>query len=210
MKRIGRLRLDRRGFLTRSIALAAAGAVAPSLAHATQSRSPKLLAIARAMLERNARHVGKADIVALADFSAPSWSPRFHVVDMTAGTVASHLAAHGRGSDPAHTGWLKSFSNEIGSNASSEGAYVVGEQYDGKYGRAIRLSGLDPRNSNAEARAIVVHQAWYVSAGMIEKYGKLGRSEGCFALSETGMAATLSALGPGRLLYAGKFDEFGV
>lgn len=208
MKWIGRLRLDRRGFLARSIALATAGVVAPSVACAAQSDTPRLLAIAQAMLARNARHVRKTDIVALADFSAPSWRPRFHLVDLEGGTVASHLAAHGRGSDLAHTGWLKSFSNELGSNASSEGAYVVGDQYDGKYGRAIRLGGLDPHNSNAEARAIVVHQAWYVSAGMVEKYGKPGRSQGCFALSETGIAATLSALGPGRLLYAGKFDEF--
>ena len=208
MKRIGRLRFDRRGFLTRSVALATAGAVTPSLARAAQPDSPKLLAIARAMLARNQREVTIGDIVALADFSSPSWRPRFHLVDLARGTVASHLTAHGRGSDPAHTGWLKGFSNEFGSYASSEGAYVVGGQYDGKYGRAIRLGGLDPRNSNAEARAIVVHQAWYVSAGMIEKYGKLGRSEGCFALSEAGIAAALSALGPGRLLYAGKFDEF--
>lgn len=126
---------------------------------------------------------------------------------MTTGTVASHLTAHGRGSDPAHTGWLKSFSNDIGSNASSDGAYVTGVQYDGKYGRAIRLAGLDARNSNAEARAIVIHQAWYVSDAMLAKYGKLGRSEGCFALSDAGLGAALEALGPGRLLYAGKFDS---
>ena len=203
------MRLDRRGFLRGTIAFAAAGVAAPSLAHAAQKDHPKLLAIARAMLERHARQVKKSDIVGLADFSAPSWLPRFHLVDPAAGTVASHLTAHGRGSDPAHTGWLKSFSNEFGSNATSEGAYLVGGQYDGKYGRAIRLAGLDPHNANAEARAIVIHQAWYVSAGMIEKYGKLGRSEGCFALSETGIQAALTALGPGRLLYAGKFDEFG-
>jgi hypothetical protein len=125
---------------------------------------------------------------------------------MISGTVSSHLTAHGRGSDPAHTGWLRKFSNDFGSNASSDGAYVTGVQYDGKYGRAIRLAGLDPQNSNAEARAIVIHQAWYVSDDMIAKYGKLGRSEGCFALNEMGIAETLAALGPGRLLYAGKLD----
>jgi len=203
------LRLDRRGFLARSVALAGVGALAPSAVSAAQKDKPKLLAIARAMLARNARHVSNSSIVALADFSAPSWKARFHFVDTAGGTVVSHLTAHGRGSDPAHTGWLKSFSNDIGSNASSEGAYVVGGQYDGKYGRAIRLAGLEPHNSNAERRAIVIHQAWYVSDAMIEKYGKLGRSEGCFALSETGIAQALSTLAPGILLYAGKFDEFG-
>ena len=202
------MRLDRRGFLARTLALAGVGAVAPSAARAAQKDKRKLLAIAKAMLVRNARHIANSNIVALADFSAPSWTARFHLVDIAGGTVASHLTAHGRGSDPAHTGWLKSFSNDIGSNASSEGAYVVGGQYDGKYGRAIRLSGLEPHNSNAERRAIVIHQAWYVSEAMIEKYGKLGRSEGCFALSDAGIAQALSSLTPGLLLYAGKFDEF--
>lgn len=202
------MRLDRRRFLGRSLALAAAGSLAPSLAFAARPESPNLLAIAKRLLQQNARTVANTDIVALADFSAPSWLPRFHVVDMVGGTVTSHLTAHGRGSDLAHTGWLKNFSNEIGSNASSDGAYVTGVQYDGKYGRAIRLAGLDLQNSNAEARAIVIHQAWYVSDGMLAKYGKLGRSEGCFALSGTGLAAVLAALGPGRLLYAGKLDRF--
>ena len=202
------MRFDRRRFLGRSLALAAAGSLAPSLAFAARPENPNLLAMAKRLLQQNARTVANTDIVALADFSAPSWLPRFHVIDLIGGTVTSHLTAHGRGSDPAHTGWLKNFSNEIGSNASSDGAYVTGVQYDGKYGRAIRLAGLDPHNSNAEARAIVIHQAWYVSDEMLAKYGKLGRSEGCFALSETGLAATLAALGPGRLLYAGKLDRF--
>lgn len=145
--------------------------------------------------------------MALADFSSPSWTPRFHLVDLVNDEVASLLTAHGRGSDPAHTGWLRSFSNDVGSNASSHGAYATGAQYDGKYGRAMRLAGLDPENSNAERRAIVIHQAWYVSDDMIAKYGKLGRSEGCFALSDQGLQQTLARLGPGRLLFAGKLDE---
>ncbi len=200
------MRLNRRTFLTRSLALATAGAAAPALAFAAPVVPPNLIALAKSLLDQNASSVARTDVVALADFSAPSWRPRFHIVDMISGTVSSHLTAHGRGSDPAHTGWLRKFSNDFGSNASSDGAYVTGVQYDGKYGRAIRLAGLDPQNSNAEARAIVIHQAWYVSDDMIAKYGKLGRSEGCFALNEMGIAETLAALGPGRLLYAGKLD----
>lgn len=204
------LRINRRTFLGSSLALASLGAAAPSAAHAAADPKRNLIGLAKTLLERNASKVARTDIVALADFSVPSWRPRFHLVDMVGGTISSHLTAHGRGSDPAHTGWLKKFSNEIGSNASSDGAYVTGSQYDGKYGRAMRLSGLDPQNSNAEARAIVIHHAWYVSDDMIAKYGKLGRSEGCFALDEAGIAETIAALGPGRLLYAGKLDAIRV
>ena len=67
-----------------------------------------------------------------------------------------------------------------------------------------RLEGLDPTNSNAAARAIVVHSAWYVSEEMIGHFGMLGRSEGCFAVSESDLPRALDRLGPGRLLVATK------
>src|SRR3546814_7753814 len=77
------------------------------------------------------------------------------------GRMTAHHVAHGRGSDPTHCGWLQNFSNEYESLATSRGAYVTGDFYNGKYGYSLRLSGLDPTNSNALGRAIVVHSAWY-------------------------------------------------
>lgn len=159
---------------------------------------------ARALSLRYGKHVRHQDYAAIVDYNVPSWLPRFHLVDLKAGKVASYLVAHGRGSDPQHTGWLQSFSNAVGSKASSKGAYVTVERYDGKYGRSIRLDGLDAQNSNAMKRAIVIHPAWYVGDEMIEKYGKLGRSEGCFAMTEADIAVILEKLGPGRLIYAAK------
>lgn len=200
------MRLCRRHLL-KAGAFAAAASVTPVLAAGRTVDRSRLLAVAELLLKRNASRIDFRDVVAFADFSAPSWTQRFHLVDLERREVTSLLTAHGRGSDPAHTGWLKAFSNEPGSNASSDGAYITGAQYDGKYGRAMRLAGLDPGNSNAERRAIVIHQAWYVSDAMIARYGKPGRSEGCFALSEAGLQQTLAALGPGRLLYAGKLDD---
>ena len=47
----------------------------------------------------------------------------------------------------------------------------------------MKVHGLDWSNSNAEARAIVIHNAWYAEPDMIAQHGKLGRSEGCFAFS---------------------------
>ncbi len=166
-----------------------------------------IAAAARLMVERHAPQIRFSDVACLVDFSARSALPRMHLVDMIDGRVTSFLTAHGRGSDPAHTGMLKHFSNAPGSFATSRGAYKTGALYDGKYGRAMRLAGLDPDNSNAEARAIVIHAAWYVSDEMIARHGKLGRSEGCFALSAHGLEQVLARLGPGRLLYAGKFGD---
>jgi hypothetical protein len=68
----------------------------------------------------------------------------------------------------------------------------------------MRLEGLDATNSNALARAIVVHGAWYVSEAMAGGLGVLGRSEGCFAVANSSLSEVMSALGPGRLIYADK------
>ena len=130
--------------------------------------------------------------------------PRFYLLDTTSGRVTSHLVSHGRGSDPEHSGWLRRFSNSFGSNASSDGAYRTGGFYYGRYGRSMRVSGLDPSNSNAHARAIVVHSAWYAEPHVVAEHGRLGRSEGCFAMSYTSLQETLARLGPGRFLYADK------
>lgn len=185
------------------LSLGLGAAAWPMIARAEEN--PSLVATARKLLEFNRHRIPYDDLVALADYGAPSWRPRLHLVDLRREKFASFLVAHGRGSDPNHTGWLKTFSNDIGSNASSFGAYRTGDLYEGKYGRSMRLEGLDDENSNAERRAIVIHPAWYVADDMIARHGKLGRSEGCFALSEDGLRTLLDQLGPGRLLYAGRF-----
>jgi hypothetical protein len=68
----------------------------------------------------------------------------------------------------------------------------------------MRLEGLDATNSNASARAIVVHGAWYVSEAMVGFSGMLGRSQGCLAVAISSLPEIMAALGPGRLIYADK------
>ena len=165
-----------------------------------------ILAAARAGLERAGNKVAHNDIVGVADFGQPSKSLRFHLVDTAQGKVESLLVAHGRGSDPSHTGWLQSFSNQPGSAATSQGDYLTSDHYSGHHGRSMRLEGLDPTNSNAAERAIVVHAAEYVSPDIVRAHGVLGRSEGCFAVSQADLDKVLDRLGPGRLLVATKLQ----
>jgi hypothetical protein len=164
--------------------------------------APSLLKRALDALERHAKSIAQRDFIGVADFSLHSRAPRFHLVNLADGTVRSHLVAHGRGSDPGHTGWLEHFSNEPASNATSAGTYRTGSVYVGAHGHSIHLDGLDPTNSNAASRAIVVHGAWYVSQVMIAHSGMLGRSLGCFAVANSSLREILSTLGPGRLIYA--------
>ena len=169
----------------------------------SQVSSPLLRRALAALLQHHAS-IAHHDAIGIADFSLPSSTPRFHVLDIGSGSVSSHWVAHGRGSDPAHTGWLERFSNEPQSHATSAGAFRTEDVYFGSHGRSLRLEGLDPTNSNAAARAIVVHGAPYVSAEILHDHGVLGRSLGCFALAESSLGEVLARLGTGRMIYADK------
>ena len=168
------------------------------------SVDPRILTRARAAFDRHRSQIRYGDIVGIADFTRASASPRFYLLDTNTGRVSRHLVSHGRGSDPGHTGFLQYFSNRFGSEASSNGAYVTSAYYQGRYGRSMRVRGLDYTNNNAEARAIVVHTAWYAEPNVAAETGRLGRSEGCFALPHTSLQEVLARLGPGRFLYADK------
>lgn len=204
--------LSRRVFVKLSLAGLAAGSTGarPALGQTervTRPIAPSLLRRALDALERHRDSIPYRDFIGVADFSLPSRAPRFHLVKLADGSLRSHLVAHGRGSDPSRTGWLERFSNEPRSNATSAGAYRTSSFYLGAHGHSIRLEGLDPTNSNALSRAIVVHGAWYVSAETLGVYGMLGRSQGCFAVASSSLPEIMAHLGPGRLIYADKARE---
>ena len=166
---------------------------------------PPLLAEALAALSTHAWRIPNRDRMGLVDFTLPSSEPRLHLVDVASARIErSWLVAHGSGSDPSATGMLQHFSNEPGSNASSRGAYLTANPYFGKHGRSQRLIGLDPSNDLALDRAIVIHGADYVDRAMIAARGRIGRSQGCFAVERGEVATVMELLGEGRMIYAGK------
>lgn len=199
--------VSRRFFINLAFASLAPGSVAAGLGldrpvSLSDQIDPGLLGRALDALERHHEQIGYRDFMGVADFSRPSRVPRFHLVNLADGSVRSHWVAHGRGSDPSHTGWLERFSNDPHSNATSAGAYRTGSLYVGAHGRSMRLEGLDPTNSNAASRAIVVHGAWYVNEQVVSHTGVLGRSQGCFAVADSSLPDILARLGPGRLIFA--------
>ena len=202
--------VDRRGLLTG--ALAAAGAAAlPARAFAqASSASPRdiaILDIARREVERAGAVLWRRDIAGIADFGVHSAVPRFHFANLENGTVRSFRVSHGTGSDPEHDGYLNYYSDVEGSNCTSRGAYVTWEWYKGRYGTSIRLGGLDPTNLNALPRAIVMHSAQYATADHVASYGRMGRSNGCFAMDPVDFREALWNLSGGRLLFA---DSLGI
>ena len=213
---VNRRSLIQGGLAAGAILSAPARALADPLANAFDSTFAKpssntpyerrLFDIARREISRAGSRLWRTDVAAIADFGRPSSLPRLHFVNMESGTVRSFLVAHGRGSDPEHDGWLKQFSNTPGSEATSRGAYMTAEWYNGKYGTSIRLVGMDSDNCNALDRAIVMHPAWYVAPTMVEKWGKIGRSEGCFAMAPGDFNEALWNLSGGRLIYADRIS----
>ena len=201
--------LSRRQMLVVGLAFGSAPLAAarpPGLAFAAPMIAPALVNRALDALFRHHQAIWSRDVIAIADFALPSAAPRFFLIDILKGETASLLVAHGKGSDPEHSGRLQSFSDAVGSAATSEGAYLTGETYEGVHGPSRRLAGLDPSNAHAEERAIVIHSAWYANPDIAARQGKLGRSDGCFAFGEQDIALVLVRLGRGRLLYAGRSD----
>lgn len=175
-------------------------------ASAASPRDRQVLEIARREVERAGDVLWRRDIAGIADFGAHSSIPRFHFANLENGTVRSFLVSHGAGSDPEHDGFLNDFSNVEGSNATSRGAYVTWEWYEGRYGTSIRLGGLDPDNSNALPRAIVMHSASYAKPEHVAKWGRLGRSNGCFAMGPEDFREAMWHLSGGRLLFADRLN----
>ena len=199
------MKINRRHFLG-AVAAGSAGLVVPRT-HATVrlGEPPAMLAQARSALDRHGAAIRHRDILGMVDFSLPSGEPRFHLVDIAGGRIEkTWLVAHGRGSDPGNSGFLERFSNTPGSNASSRGSFLTGGLYAGKHGRSRKISGLDAENSMAAPRAIVIHGADYVDPRMALERGRVGRSQGCFAVSQAEIAEVLARLGEGRLLFAWK------
>ena len=123
------------------------------------------------------------DILTIIDFSLSSTKKRLWVIDLSTNTILYNtLVAHGMKSGLEYA---NSFSNSQSSNKSSLGFYVTGETYNGKHGLSLKLDGLEKGiNSNARARAVVVHGAGYANPSFIKSQGYLGRSQGCPAIPE--------------------------
>lgn len=134
--------------------------------------------------------------VVLIDLGLHSSKKRELLLDLKTGAYEKHNVAHGSGSDPDKDGWVESFSNVSGSNQSSLGFYKTLYTYNGKNGRSLRIDGLESTNSNALARAVVIHGASYVS----DKNSKAGRSNGCPALDHAIVQGVIDKIKGGAML----------
>lgn len=163
----------------------------------------ELLERAYAALDIHGDKIPNRDRMYLVDFSKFSGDERFYEVDLQGGEIVLMRTSHGRGSDPAHTGFARTFSNEPDSHMSSLGAYVTAGASSGRQqGPNVLLDGLEYTNDKARERAIIVHGADYADPDFLAREGKLGRSYGCFSVAHGDLPRLRERMGRGRLLLA--------
>lgn len=103
------------------------------------------------------------DLAVFINFKVHSGKYRYFVYDLKNDKILQKaVVAHGEGSVDKNSNELQ-FSNVDGSHQSSLGKYEIRESYNGKFGKAYRLDGLDATNSNSRSRSIVLHSYYCVS-----------------------------------------------
>lgn len=141
------------------------------------------------------------DLLTIIDFQLPDYRKRMWVLDLKNKKILFWTyVTHGSGS-----GWInaKRFSNTPNSYESSLGLYETGQSYYGEWGYSMRLHGLEKYfNSNAFARAIVLHSGDYVGKNVVKEYGRIGESHGCMVIPIKYDHSIINTLKGGSLIFA--------
>lgn len=164
--------------------------------------NPKVLELAiNAYSVARKKGLDAKGILTIVDYSLPSSEKRMWVLNLNQLQLIHYsLVTHGSGSGLLYA---RHFSNTPESFQSSLGLFLTKQSYDGQVGHALRLQGLEPGiNDNAEPRGIVVHAAEYADENFIDQYGRLGRSEGCFALPVSSSKNIIESIENGTLIFA--------
>jgi hypothetical protein len=125
----------------------------------------------------------------LINFGIHSGKDRFFIWDFERDTVVrSSLCAHGYGGNSTQE--KPEYSNTEGSYCSSPGRYRTGIPSYSRWGIHVhyKLHGLEPANSNAFRRVVVLHSYKYVpDAEIYPLHLPLGYSAGCPVISNAAM-----------------------
>ncbi len=117
----------------------------------------------------------------LIDMEISSGKNRFFVYDLKKDSIEMcGLVTHGSGL--AGDGNGIKFSNVSGSNCTSLGRYRIGKPYNGKFGLAYKLAGMDDTNNKAFERFVVLHAHDCVPASEVYPF-TICESWGCPTVS---------------------------
>lgn len=127
------------------------------------------------------QHQLNEDQAFLIDMAEESGRNRFFVYSLKGDSIlAAGLVTHGRCNQVWLTG--RKYGNEVGCGCTSLGKYKVGASYQGRFGLAFKLHGLESTNSNAFKRYVVLHSHTCVAEKEIAPL-PLCQSDGCPTVS---------------------------
>lgn len=122
----------------------------------------------------------REDYFFLVDLGLPSGKKRFFIYDLQKDSIQnSGLVTHGN----CNQYWLENvkFDNTVGGGCSSLGKYKIGYAYQGRFGLAYKMHGLDATNSNAFERYVVLHSHECVPDKEVDD--EICQSNGCPTVS---------------------------
>lgn len=156
------------------------------------------------MFDYNEGRIPNTTYAVIIDYTLPSTTKRFYLLNFNLGTVEKFYVAHGINSGIIQT---RNFSNILDSWKSSIGFYFAkGTYISNKNGLSLYLDGIDNSNSNARLRNIVLHGAKYVSDDFILQNKRLGWSEGCPAVSTEALPYLANLLQDGSIIFSYQKD----
>jgi hypothetical protein len=166
----------------------------------------KPLQIALTYFNAHQSTISNKKYLVVVDFTKPSFAKRLHIVDIQSGESTAYLVAHGSAKQNGSL-FIPAVSNVLDSNASSAGFMLTAEEYIGKYGKSLKMDGLELSNSNVRIRDIVIHAATWVGYPIIIRnlatnlVPRIGESFGCLAVSTENIEEVIKRLGSGALIY---------
>ena len=143
----------------------------------------------------------RKQLLTIVDYVKPSNEDRLWVFDLNTNKLLFHtLVSHGAASGKR---FARHFSNVINSHKSSLGVILTGKRYPGIAGYSLRLHGLEQGfNNNLFIREIVMHPATYVSHELANKYREVGKSDGCFAVSQRVAHRLINTIKNGTIIFS--------
>ena len=146
-----------------------------TLDHSTEDKLATHVKEVQLFISKNPKY--NDAIAFFIDMKIHSGKNRFFIYDLKKNEVIDQgLVAHGSGSETGIVGELK-FSNANNSLSTSLGKYCISASYNGRFGKAYKLYGLDTTNSNAFERNVVLHK--YSKVPYEEQEDAICNSLGC-------------------------------
>ncbi|CAD0009917.1 murein L,D-transpeptidase catalytic domain-containing protein [Flavobacterium chungangense] len=146
----------------------------------TEQKLTKRVDAVKQLIGNNSKYNNK--IAFFIDMKIKSGKNRFFIYDLKKNKIIDQgLVAHGSGSETGIKDKLR-FSNVNNSLCTALGKYYIGYSYNGDFGKAYKLYGLDKTNDNAFLRNIVLHK--YSKVPYEEQDNPICSSYGCPMVNE--------------------------